>query len=213
MGVLQQSEVLIFDLGNVIINLADEQKWWREVFGGLFHQEALQELYEGGFFRYYEMGKLDNRSFLDKLESHLKPGFNREDITQAWIALLADIPPSRLNALYQLKQSHRLFLLSNTNDLHITHIIEGLHEVHGRNIFEEIFETCYYSHQMGLAKPDRYIYEAVIKKENLNPAKSLFLDDRIDNLQGAQSVGLNTLHIPKGADFHLLLISEDSGAA
>jgi glucose-1-phosphatase len=192
---------LIFDLGNVIIPLKDETHWAQHVFNPIFEQEPLEILRAGGFFRYYEMGKFGDKEFLDKLETHLRAGYHRKDIIDAWIALLDELPMHRLDFLLRLSENHRILLLSNTNNIHLSYIFGR----YGQEVLEKAFSYCYYSHLIGLAKPDSMIYKYLLAKEQLQAEDTLFLDDKADNIRSASELGIQTILVTPGEEIEALL--------
>lgn len=192
---------LILDLGNVIIPLKNEAYWAQHIFNPIFEEEPLDILYQGGFFRYYEMGKFGDKEFLDKLESHLREGYHRKDIIDAWIALLDELPIHRLNFLQKLSKNHRILLLSNTNNIHLSYIFGR----YGQEVLEKAFSYCYYSHLIGLAKPDSMIYKYLLAKEQLQAEDTLFLDDKADNIRSASELGIQTILVTPGEEIEALL--------
>ena len=118
-----------------------------------------------------------------------------EQIWRAWGAVLLDFDLSRFELLVRLKESYRLFLLSNTNLPHRKEYLARFARQSGGRQLESYFERCYYSDEMHLRKPDPAIFREVIRQSGLAPSQTLFIDDNADNLAGARKVGLNTLHI------------------
>jgi putative hydrolase of the HAD superfamily len=112
----------------------------------------------------------------------------------AWNALLLDFPPERIRLLKMLKKQYRLFLLSNTNALHQREFEQRFIAVSGGGM-ETIFEKVYYSHLLGLRKPNEDIYRVVVEENRLIPGETLFIDDTVSNFSGAQAVGLKTLQV------------------
>lgn len=198
-------KTLIFDLGNVIIDLKDEQHWWEEVFLSMFDRQAVVELYQDGFFRNYESGKMSDEAFLNSLSVFLKDGYSKDDIRKGWIELLGDLPKHRLEALEALRQSFDVLLLSNTNDIHLQYIHQQLEDEYSFNPFDRIFRKQYYSHHLGTSKPEKEIYRLLIADSGIAPEQSLFMDDKPENLTAAAALGIRTLHIPKGSEFSVLL--------
>jgi FMN phosphatase YigB (HAD superfamily) len=198
-------KTLIFDLGNVIIDLKDEQHWWEEVFLSMFDRNAVLKLYQEGFFRNYESGKMSDDDFLNSLSVYLKDGYALEDIRSGWIELLGDLPRHRLETLEHLRQSFDILLLSNTNDIHLQYIHKNLEEEYSHNPFDRIFRKQYYSHHLGTSKPEKEIYSLLIADSGIVPEASLFMDDKPENLTAAEAMGIKTLHIPKGSEFSVLL--------
>jgi putative hydrolase of the HAD superfamily len=107
--------------------------------------------------------------------------------------MLLDIPPSRLEFLRFLKDHYRMFLLSNTNQIHLDQVNKILHDVCGKKDFLHFFERTYYSHLMKKRKPDYEIFEQVLIENNLLAEETLFIDDSSENLHGASSLGIKTL--------------------
>jgi putative hydrolase of the HAD superfamily len=90
-----------------------------------------------------------------------------------------------------LKSEYRLFLLSNTNAIHISEFFKILTQTFGVNPFPQIFEHCYYSHELNLRKPDTAIFHKVCREQNLIPAETFFIDDSPQHVTGAQQAGLH----------------------
>ena len=171
----------------------------------MFDRLAVIELYQDGFFRNYESGKMSDDDFLDRLSVFLKEGYAREDIRSGWIELLGDLPRHRLETLEHLRQSFDILLLSNTNDIHLQYIHQQLEDEYSFNPFDRIFRKQYYSHLLGTSKPEKEIYRLLIADSGIAPESSLFMDDKPENLTAAAALGINTLHIPKGSEFSVLL--------
>lgn len=195
---MTQIKTIIFDLGNVIIPLENEKHWWNEVFLEIFENtQAIQQLRESQFFVLYEKGAMTSKGFLEKLQIYLKPEYQEKDIIQRWNALLKVIPEHRLDFLRTLKKKYKILLLSNTNEIHLDFIIAALVESHGNDMLADIFDHCFYSYLMKEVKPDAAIYLKVLQEQNLVAEECLFLDDKQENLNHAQKLGIRTkLHLP-----------------
>jgi putative hydrolase of the HAD superfamily len=204
----QSVNTLLFDLGNVIINLNDEHHWWKEVFSGIFRQGTIVSLYQEGFFQEYESGRLSNEDFLNTLSTYLEKGYTTDDIIHRWIALLGDIPEHRFRSLMQYTGQYRVMLLSNTNHIHLNFIQQETESRYGRNLFNEIFEKQYYSHLLNAVKPEERIYRLVLEDAGLKGEEVVFLDDKPENLKAAELLGIRTVHVPKGQEFDTLLRNE-----
>ena len=55
-----------------------------------------------------------------------------------------------------------------------------------------LFDKVYYSHELGMRKPDKEIFEYVLKDSNSSAEETLFIDDTSRHLQGGSAVGLHT---------------------
>ena len=63
------------------------------------------------------------------------------------------------------------------------------------NSFLQIFDDKIISGHVSLAKPDTKIYQLAIDKFHLAPERSLFIDDKIENIEGAKQLGIQTIHL------------------
>ena len=111
--------------------------------------------------------------------------------------MILDFPLERLNFIDQLRSKYRIFLLSNTNEIHLQAVKRALAKTTERTL-ESYFEVTYVSHEMNMRKPNQAIFERVCTENNLNPASTLFIDDTIGHIEGAQKIGLMTHHLTNG---------------
>jgi len=117
-------------------------------------------------------------------------------IDTCWNAMLRGIPPVKLELLLRLQSEFQVYLLSNTNGIHLHHInAVMLPKINGAKALDTYFHKAYYSHHMGKRKPNSDIFEQVIEENHLVPEQTLFLDDNAMNIEGAKSVGLKTIHV------------------
>ena len=63
---------------------------------------------------------------------------------------------------------------------------------------DDLFTKPYYSHKMGLRKPDKEIFEFVLADSGLEAGETIFIDDNAMNVATAQSLGIGTLHLTPG---------------
>lgn len=102
----------------------------------------------------YERGEISTDAFIDGIMLQAQRPTTREEVIAAWNAMHGGIPKERLQRIQSWKDAgHRLFLLSNNNDLHWHHIL-SLYDM-------SIFEHCFASHLMHMSKPDPRIYQEV----------------------------------------------------
>ena len=191
---------IILDYGNVIIDI--DQSRTERAFNYLFPDKSSESLGET-FWHSYETGQISTDVFLDKIQSLSKKDVTQKQIVDAWNAMLLSIPAYRLDHLINLSQHYRLFLLSNTNALHIQWTTRYLNAMHGIINFEkDFFETAYYSHQVHLRKPDKEIFEFVLSDSRINPSETIFIDDTAGHLLNASSLGIYTHCLQRGEEFY-----------
>ena len=195
---------LIFDLGGVILDLSVDHTL--ESFARLSNlpKDQVQDLYVStpGFLQ-YEKGAIDDRAFRDFVRATFSISADDAAIDECWNAMLRGIPEMKLDLLIRLQREFRVFLLSNTNAIHLEYI-NGVMLAGGsrKRMLDDYFHKAYYSHRMGKRKPDAEIFEQVLEENNLIPEQTLFLDDYAVNIEGAKSLGIKTVHVTSP---HLIL--------
>ncbi len=186
---------IIFDLGGVIINL--DEKRTVKAFAQLssipesFIEEHMAQSHD---YHLFEKGLIPDHQFRDALRKEFKIEAGDHEIDSCMNAMLLDIPVARMELLSSLNQ-HALYLLSNTNEIHLERFNQIFQETMGRGRIDDYFNKVYYSHLVKMRKPEKEIFEMVLTDNKLVPDETLFLDDNPINLEGAQSVGIHTFHI------------------
>ena len=187
---------IIFDLGGVIINLAIQKSV--DALSSLSHNQQIIEFSQQAqseLFDLYETGRISSDEFRNRLRHTYTLTGTDAEIDEAWNSMLLDIPPDRITLLQDLGKKYRLFLLSNTNAIHLTSFNQTVQDVAGLPSLDSLFEKAYYSHLVGLRKPDAAVFEHILSENNLIAAETLFIDDSIQHIKGAAAVGLQTLHL------------------
>ncbi|HET8753071.1 MAG TPA: HAD family phosphatase [Salinimicrobium sp.] len=177
---------IIFDFGDVFINL-DKAATLRELKKqGIdeFSPEMLNRNME------YEKGNFASEEFV-QIYLNQFPDLSEENFRVCWNSVLMDFPEYRLDFIKKLSEEGKflLILLSNTNEIHIDWVKENV------PFFEEFrncFDAFYLSQEINLRKPDTSIFDYVIKKHNLIPEETLFIDDTFENTEAAAKLGIKT---------------------
>lgn len=194
-------EAVIFDLGGVLINL-DYQRT-EDAFvqlGAANFREMYSQLNQTDLFDRFETGKVSPFHFVNRLLDVLPAGTNANQVVHAWNAMILDFPLERMQWLEEFGKHNRIFLLSNTNELHVTAVRHSLTKSVGHGNLENYFEKTYFSCDMGSRKPDAACFEQVIRENGLNPETTLFIDDSPQHVEGAKQTGLNAILLGKGEE-------------
>jgi glucose-1-phosphatase len=182
---------IIFDLGNVILNIdymlaANAFKeLGLNTFEKQFSQSQQQQLFDA-----YEKGHISSIEFRNELKNYCKENTTEIEIDAAWNAMLLDLPQARLDLLTRLKKTHRIFLLSNTNEIHIGFFHTYLQESFKIADLSDYFEKMYLSYKIGMRKPDAEIFEFVLRENELFAQETLFIDDSIQHIEAARKLGI-----------------------
>ena len=182
-------EVIFFDIGGVLLTIHPDVmiskisnltntpfKILKESF-----PEEQHDLYERGEITDLEWFQAYKKSF---------PNINSLTENEFWIAwsMLLGQETDVLDVLIRLKEHYKVWLLSNTNSRHI------INEVENNFAFPNLVDGKIYSFQVGSRKPEKKIYEVACEKANVEPCRSIFIDDLELNIVGANKIGMNGIH-------------------
>lgn len=188
-------KAVIFDLGGVIINI--DYAATIEAFGALGHgdfQTVYSQAQQTGLFNNLETGKISGQRFVNELLPYLKVGTSPNKVIAAWNAMIGSVPLERLTLLQKVRRKCPIYLLSNTNDIHMQAVLRSW-KASCSQPMGDFFDGIYLSHEIGMRKPDVEIFEFVCRKNQLNPSDTLFIDDSIQHIEGARLAGLQAFHL------------------
>jgi putative hydrolase of the HAD superfamily len=200
---------IIFDFGGVICDLEISRSVEKfkafgppkaEFSGNKEEQDRQFEL----LVSTYETGPITSQQFRESIRNHYQSPPTDQAIDDAWNALLAGIPEPRIRMLEELRKSYRIFLLSNSNEIHYLRYREDLQKQYGYRDFDEIFEKAYFSYILHLRKPDPAIFLRVMNENSLAPSETLFIDDTLIHIEAARKIGINGYHLKEGEDVTML---------
>jgi len=186
---------IIFDFGNVICDI--EVKRTEAAFLNMGLKTFDPDYGMTGstsLFNALETGTVTPREFRDQLRKFFLNPVTDEQIDNAWNALLLEIPEPRVRLLEKVRRHFRIFLLSNTNEIHYRKYRENLRQF-GYPDFDALFEKVYLSHRLGIRKPSKEIFIHVLTDAGLNPAETLFIDDTLMHVEAAWKLGINAHHL------------------
>jgi len=200
---LKQFDAIIFDLGGVILNLDFSRTIaaFHEAIPNLDLETFLGKEGQHKMYSEYEVGKKSTSDFIQEFNQYYKADLSQDDFKRCWNAMILDMPIARIEVLKRLRaQGKEVYLLSNINAIHEEAVKERYQLVNPTGDFGDLFDHKYYSHHIGLRKPNAEIFKFVIEKQNLRPERTLFIDDTLMHVQSAKRVGLNVHHLVYGQD-------------
>jgi len=180
---------IIFDLGGVILNIdyLKTSQCFKD-FGVINFDDLYTQKNQSSLFEEFEKGNLSSLQFLNELRQ--KTGLTENEVTTAWNAMLLDLPKERLNFITSIREKYRVFLLSNTNEIHIDSFEASLKKANLLDLYYDSFEKIYYSCRMRKRKPNINCFEMVLQENNLIPSETIFIDDSIQHIEGAKKTGI-----------------------
>lgn len=189
---------IIFDLGGVLLNI--DYQLTEEAFVALGitnFSDIYSQLKQTNLFDELETGKISAAEFYTRLRTIGQVDISDKELEQAWNAMLLDMPLRRLQILQQLRIYHDLVLLSNTNEIHEAAFNKIIAGIHGYTL-GAFFDRIYYSHRIGMRKPDVEVFEMILNENGFAAEHTLFIDDSPQHIEGAKKAGIQTIWLEKG---------------
>lgn len=191
---MKDIENIVFDLGNVILDIDTElskiefAKYGLRDFDKLYTLAAQSEIFDR-----LEVGSIAPKDFYDEFRIITQTNLTNDTIEHCWNALIMDYTPARLEILKKIKNKYRTFILSNTNLIHYNFYTALLQNKHKTSGLESLVEKAYFSHEIGLKKPGNEIFEYVLTNSKLVASNTLFIDDNEWNIKTADKMGFKTI--------------------
>ena len=185
---------IIFDLGGVILNINYQntinefRKLGVKNLNSFYSKTCQTKLFDQ-----IETGKISDQEFLLEIQKETSNA-NISEVTDAWNSMLLNLPKKRIALLKKLTQNYSIFLLSNTNALHIADFKKTI-GAKKYNMFYNLFNKVYYSHEIGLKKPQAEALQIILKENKLYAGEVLFIDDSIQHIESAKKLGIKTHHL------------------
>lgn len=179
----------IFDLVNVIVDIDFNRVLgtWSD-FSRVPLATLKQTFTMGDAFHQHERGEISDEQFAEMLCHEMDLPLSYEQFSHGWQAIFVGIRPEVIAIMHKLReQGHRVVVLSNTNRLHTTFWPDEYPEV------KAAADKIYLSQEMGMRKPEARIYQAVLQAEGFSAADALFFDDNVDNIEGANQLGITSI--------------------
>ncbi|WP_297448579.1 HAD family phosphatase [uncultured Alistipes sp.] len=196
---------VIFDLGGVLVDYSIEAavEAFRRL--GFMHFDEMVDPYrQSGILLALEKGEVPPQALYDEISRSVGRPVPSEAIDAALCSFLLDIPDYKLDMLLALRRrGFRLFMLSNTNPIMMGHMKNVVFRKQGLTV-DDYFDRLFLSYEMGMAKPDPEIFEAMIRRTGIDPSRSLFIDDSKSNVETARSLGFRTYLAAEHEDFRSL---------
>ena len=181
---------IIFDLGGVILDV--DFKKTLDAFSALgidFPQIAKPDFWEG----LNQLGSYSLNDFASSIRRQTNTEITNQEIELAWTVLLGDFKAQRMTLLEKLSQNYSLYLFSNTDAIHTKTFEEKCRLQTGHELGDYFVQT-FYSQNIKIRKPNLSAFQKVIQLANIKPEETLFIDDKLENVEAARKAGLYAYH-------------------
>ncbi len=187
---------IIFDFGNIFVDLDfDEVNLGIQTYVGMGMKGVY--LRHSEVFDAYERGHLSENDFLSAVA---EVGIPRNKVADIWNSMIVGIPPHRIEFIKSLQDKYNLYLFSNINTLHEAEVNRLMLAQNNMSLeeFRTLFKGSWFSHHIGMRKPDTEGFELILKETGIDPHETIFIDDSAINVQGAVDVGMHiAVHDPE----------------
>ena len=198
---------ILFDLGNVLyaLDFKRTEDAFRAMQNSAGSAPRLDYHFSGEaptIFDRFETGDISSEEFRSGLRKQFALHGDDAVLDAAWNALLVSPILENVTLLPRLQGRYRLFLLSNTNSIHIAHVGQVCPAL------LESFESLFLSHEIRFRKPGPEIFRHALTAGGLEPSETLFIDDAIRNVEGAARMGLTARHLKVPTELEEMLRGE-----
>ena len=192
---MTDKKILLFDMGGVLLNINYQltinafEKLGIDNFDQMYSQAD-----QSGLFDKIEKGEISSFEFINGLLDYLPKTCSANNVVHAWNAMLLNFPIERLTFLENLSKTHTLYLLSNTNEIHVEKALRILKEVTDKPL-DQYFTKIFWSHELGDRKPHGSAFQKVLDTIDTKAEEVLFVDDSLQHVEGARSIGIEAVHL------------------
>lgn len=175
--------LLLFDFGGVLIEWEGVQPLLDLTNHRITAEQARKFWLESEWVRQFERGRCSPEDFASGVISELELGLDPAEFIDAFLTWDRGPVPGAIETLERLKGKIPLACLSNNNILHWTRLQKEYDIL-------QFFDYCFVSHEIGLVKPDRSMFEYILSKLPYKPGEILFFDDNPENVEAANRSGI-----------------------
>ena len=188
MSLTANPHVLLFDVGGVLVQLSGV-KTMLEWMGETATSEEMWHMWlHSTPVREFERGRMDAAEFAAAVTAEFRLPVQPQEFLDSFTGWVTGLYPGTLEMLAQIPSSYQRAVLSNSNVLHWTRVIDDLR-------LGAAFEHQFVSHLTGRIKPDADAFQGVVESLGCRPEDVLFLDDNILNVEAAKRFGMQAIRV------------------
>ena len=193
-------KLFVFDLGNVILPFEHHQ-----IADKLYETSLVKDRctpdgisrflfdFERGLINDYETGRMPTHEFFKKLKQKYKLELELDEFKDIWNDIFDEDPAVSQIILYLKSRGYPIFLLSNTNELHFSYIMERFPIIHH-------FDEWILSFEVGTKKPHGRIYDIIFEKRALERHEVFYIDDVPEYVRAAAGYGIPGIVFREASD-------------
>lgn len=180
-------DAIFFDLGMVLVTFDWNIAIPRFAARGA-SPERMRAFLDDPVHEEFERDAVTEQEFFARGQSMTNFQGTRDEFKTVWNEIF-ETHHANVALARELAAAYPLFVISNTNPWHMEYVESHYDWVH-------LFRERFYSPPLKIRKPDPRIFEMALARSGIAAERALFLDDRLENIHGAASVGMQTIHVP-----------------
>ncbi len=180
-------DTIVFDIGGVLVELGGVGQMLRWC-DSLSEAELWRRWLSSPAVRSFESGRSGKQEFGSAVVEEFDLGIEPEQFLKAFAEWPERLYPGTATLLRSLAPHFRLVSLSNTNELHWRRVRDELG-------LGSLFHRHFLSHQIGMMKPDREVFELVVHSLGGDASHLLFFDDNQVNVDAAHAAGMHSCRV------------------
>jgi len=192
---LEAADALLFDLGNVVIDIDFERTFVRWAQYARCDVSSVRARFtQDAPYKLHEIGAISAEEYFASLRGSLGIDISNAQFLEGWNAMFIAEKPGMSTVLAAANERVPLYVFSNSNKAH---------ELHWSKRFAaslQYFQKIFVSSTIGLRKPEPEAFQFVSKEIGVPARRIVFFDDVIENVEGARACGLQGVHVTSLSD-------------
>ena len=187
---------IVFDFGNVLARFSHRRAAEQLARFGpplLRIDDLLVHMHDADLEDRFEKGQLSGSQVLAAMREKFRLTGTDAELAFACSDIFTPVEETA-RVVTRLHGRYRLYLLSNTNELHFAQFRKQFDAV------LSLFDDLLASHLVGLRKPDPAIYRLIEQRSRCRPEECLFIDDLAANVAAAEALGWQAIRYDEGTD-------------
>ena len=180
-------ENIIFDVGQVLVKYDWETYLGSFGFDKNKYEKIADVTFRSSTWNERDRGALEDEEYVKEMVQ-AAPEYEAEirEIMRRSAETISPVEYSETWVKYLKNQGYRLYILSNYG----SYMLERTRD---KFDFLKYMDGAVFSCDVKQIKPEAEIYKTILNRYHLNPEKSVFIDDRAENCQGARNAGIHAI--------------------
>jgi glucose-1-phosphatase len=200
-GETTPQRALLFDLGGVVLDIDFDRVFHAWAARASCDPRAVRRRFKfDDAYERHERGELDAAGYFASLRRSLRLHLSDGEFIAGWSDLYVAPVPGMAAVLAAASQRFPLYAFTNSNPTH--------QAVWATRYASEltVFRSIFVSSEMGLRKPDPRAFKEIARRTGLPASAFLFFDDTLENVMGAQTAGMQGVHVNSTDDVRVALL-------